>query len=353
MRAGLKPVVKAAIASLTLNELRGRKRREAEAGLRVLAANGHKISEAARRRAREEAKQKFGHERHAPWLMLYAAARGDYLDGWLPESFYAENLMPQVNGIAHHLSRVQATNPVFFDSPAICDLLYLINGRILTPQKVTIEPSEALERLRAAGETLVFKADHSAFGKGVRSVAVKDLDAATLYGFGNGVFQPLLRPHPELARFGSPALATLRVATVLAQTGAPLIRSSYLKIGQPGQAHVLARDQLRVAVDPESGELAAEGFHADWRPATGAQGAGPFAGHRVPAITEALQTALDLHRQLPLARFICWDFAIDEAERVRLLEWEGGVVSFAEATQGPCFQGLGWPGLAWKVTPAP
>ncbi|KEO50872.1 sugar-transfer associated ATP-grasp domain-containing protein [Thioclava pacifica] len=346
MRAGLKTVAKATIASLKLNELRWRKRREAEAGLRVLEAHGRKITEATRQRAREAAKQSFGHERHAPWLMLYAAARGGYQDGWLPESFYAESLMPQVNGIAHHLCRVQATNPIFFDSPAICDLLYLLNGRILTPQQVAIAPSEALERLRASGEMLVFKADHSAFGKGVQSVATRDLDLATLNGLGNGVFQTLLRPHPELARFGTPALATLRIATVLGEIGAPQIRASYLKIGQPGQAHVLARDQLRVAVDWESGELAPEGFHADWRPATGAQGADRFAGNRVPAITEAVATALELHRQLPLARFICWDFAIDEAERVRLLEWEGGVISFAEATQGPCFQGLGWPGLA-------
>ena len=36
------------------------------------------------------------------------------------------------------------------------------------------------------------------------------------------------------------------------------------------------------------------------------------------------------------------DVVVDEDDNVRVLEWEAAVVTFAEATQGPCFDGLSW-----------
>ena len=47
---------------------------------------------------------------------------------------------------------------------------------------------------------------------------------------------------------------------------------------------------------------------------------------------------------MPYARCIGWDVTVDSEEKVNLMEWNGehNDIKFAEATQGPCFLGLGW-----------
>ncbi|WP_417208501.1 sugar-transfer associated ATP-grasp domain-containing protein [Antarctobacter sp.] len=286
---------------------------------------------------------RFGVARHAEWLTLYAAVQGCYRDGWMPDSYYLEQVMPRVNGVSHHLARVRATTPAFFDHPAICDLLYALNGRFLRPDFSPLPPTEACDLLAGHGPDLVFKADQSGFGRGVQILSAADLSPERLLHLGNGVFQPKLSAHPELDGFGSRALTTLRIGTALTPDGRPEVRCCYLKIGRPGHAHVIARDQLRVAVDWHSGALDEIGYLSDWHPVTCPPGvATPFHGSAVPAIADATHAAVSLHLQLPLAGYICWDFAIDAEARVRLLEWEGGVVGFAEAVQGPCFEHLDW-----------
>lgn len=346
MAEGLKTGGKQALASLQAARRRWLKAQEARRALANLAEQGGPLPAKLERRAREDAVERLGAARHALWLKVYAAVQGGYRDGWLPDSYYLETVMPRINGTAHHLGRVRATNPLFFDSPALADLLYVLNGRLLAADHRALTPAEALDLLRGSGPEVVFKADHSGFGRGVRTLTTAEMTPDQLLALGNGVVQPRITGHPALARLGGEALATLRIGTVLPETGAPEVRTCYLKLGRPGQAHVIARDQVRVAVDWRSGALEAEGYLSTWQRCSRAPGAElGFDGVTLPGMKQAVQTVLDLHAKAPLARYICWDLAIDAEETVRLLEWEGGVVSFAEAVQGPCFLGLGWDSL--------
>jgi hypothetical protein len=334
---------KATVEGLSTARKRWQKAREASNALANIARHNGPLSATIVRRAKNDALERFGAARHAQWLMVYAAVRGNFCEGWLPDSYYLEAVMPRVNGTAHHLGRIRATNPVFFDSPAVTDLLYVLNGRFLGPGHAALTPDAAVEILRASGPRVVFKADHSGFGRGVHTIETTALDRQYVLNLCNGVVQPMITGHPSLQRLGGAALATLRIGTVLPDMGAPQVRTCYLKLGRPGHTHVIARDQIRVAVDWTSGALDSTGYLSDWCKVDQVPGSEvPFDGVTVPAMQEAINTVLHMHARLPLARYVCWDLAIDDAETVRLLEWEGGVVSFAEAVQGPCFDKLGW-----------
>lgn len=340
------------LSSVAAARLRRKNDVEAGQALAVLVRHGRQLSSATERRARTEAVERFGDARHAHWLKVYAAVQSTYREGWLPQSYYTEVALPHVNGTSHHLGRTRSTNSIFFNREHLCDLLYSINGRFLTSRLDSVTPEDALGLLEDGGADVVFKADQSGFGTGVRSVQVAGLTASRLLALGDGVFQPLLRGHPAFDAFGGPALATLRIGTVLTSVGDPQVRCCYIKFGRQGQHHVIARDQIRVAVDWQSGALDSVGYLSDWQPLNAhPETNARFDGFVVPGAREAAEAAVALHRRIPLPRFVCWDFAIDPEVKVWLLEWEGGVVSFAEAVQGPCFADLGWQGASGLAVP--
>ncbi|MCR9111298.1 MAG: hypothetical protein NXH94_20800 [Rhodobacteraceae bacterium] len=226
---------------------------------------------------------------------------------------------------------------------ALPDLIYLLNGRILGRNLKALRPEDAISCLTSFGPEVVFKADASAFGNGVQTLSTADICATDLFGLGNGVIQKKIESHPEFNRFGVSALTTLRIGTSIIGDQPARIRNCYLKIGRAKHTHILARDQVRVAVNWRTGALDDRGFLSDWQmvdrhPETGVV----FAQVSVPAIERAIETVLALHDMMPFACFISWDLAIEQSGKVQVLEWEGGVVSFGEAVQGPCFSDTNW-----------
>ena len=75
----------------------------------------------------------------------------------------------------------------------------------------------------------------------------------------------------------------------------------------------------------------------------------PFAGATIPQFDTCVATVVALHHRLPFVRAIGWDAIVDDQNRIRIFEWNGehNDIKFSEATQGPCFSGLGWEHL-WK-----
>jgi hypothetical protein len=343
MSTYLKSLAKGQLRRASDARFRWLRMQDGRRALATLSRSDRGVPAALSRRAREDAIERLGNARHALWLTVYAGVCGEYRDGWIPDSYYLEEVMPRVNGVAHHLSRQSATNRALLDTPLLPDLAYVVNGRCLDRDGGTVPAAEVRELLADAGPKIVFKADHSGYGMGVRTIPVQDLTAEVVLRLGNGVIQRRITGHPVFDDFGVTSLATVRVATVLTPAGTAQARAVYLKIGRSGQDHVAARDQLRIAVDRSDGALASTGYTPDWRamtrhPDTGAG----FAGFKIPGLATGLSAVQALHEKLALPGFVCWDIAIDPEEQVHLLEWEGGVVIFAEPTQGPCFADLGW-----------
>ncbi|PWJ17553.1 sugar-transfer associated ATP-grasp domain-containing protein [Jannaschia seohaensis] len=312
---------------------------EARAGLVRLSRRPGGLSSEFKRRAEAYSGDVFGTRQHAPWLHLYSECRGEFREGWLPVSYYFSEVLDRANGGYQHMARHRAANTALFGSDAFPDLAYCVNGRLMWADYTPCDPSE----LAGQAKDLVFKPDHSGFGRGIRFLSARDLDAARIARLGNGVLQPRLIPHDSFAQIDMPSLATLRIGTVVGHDGEVSVRTAYLKMGRKAESHVISASQVRVPVDWRTGLLAADGYLADWTPVTAHPDTGDsFAGRSLPGLDEFVEIVTSLHRKLPLARYLCWDLVRDASGRIRVLEWEGGVVSFAEATQGPCFADLGW-----------
>jgi hypothetical protein len=145
------------------------------------------------------------------------------------------------------------------------------------------------------------------------------------------------------------SVATLRIATAIDDQGKATVRGCYLRFGRAADSHVVASHQVRVPTEVRTGRLSSEGFLADWSPVDRHPDTGrTFEGHQIPGFADCIATVLKLHAAVPHTRCVSWDVTVDDAERVRVMEWEGAVISFVEATQGPCFADLGWDKLHRK-----
>lgn len=339
----IKRQVRGLSSAAARTRMQARKLAEARRALAVLEAAGGRLSPGLVKTTRDYAGDVLGWRGYAPWLQVYAAVAGGFRTGWLPDNYYYGVVMPRVNGEYHHMARHRGTNAALFGDGAFPDLAYLANG-LFYDRSYSVIPADRLAAyLREHAETIVFKADRSGFGRGIVFADTRRLDPRELAAMGNGVIQARVDQHEVFDQFGVPSLATLRIGTAVADDGSVSVRTCYLKLGRARDTHVIAQDQVRVAVDWTDGRMAAQGYLSDWRPVDGHPDTGAeFAGRELPNMPGCVDTVLGLHRRMPLPRYVCWDVVVDAGGAVRVLEWEGGVVNFGEATQGPCFADLGW-----------
>lgn len=284
-----------------------------------------------------------GWKGYAPWLHVYSAVQGGFREGWLPDNYYASVIVPKVNGEYRRLSRLRSCNRILFNSDAFPDLGYSVNGIFYDADFKPVAWDRVGDFLRDRAQAVVFKADASSLGLGVRFIDTAARDTEALRRLGNGVVQSRVVQHPFFDKFMPSSVATVRFATVIDDGGQPSVRACYVRFGRSKDSHVRADDQVRIAVDPSDGRLSGEGFLSDWTPVDRHPDSGQgFEGQVIPHLDRCVATVLDLHARSPQARCVSWDLVVDAEGEARVLEWENGVVSFAEATQGPCFADLGW-----------
>ena len=333
--------------------LRYRLRRDS--GAKELAqaerALGRTLSSTLRRRCREYAREVFGSERYSPWLAVYTLVRGEFREGWIPDNYYREYVMPSQNGSYGRLSRLRGVQQMVFAEDAFPDLLYAVNGLLVTPGREVVTLSDALDRLFARTDAIVFKEDDSKQGTSVyfleRTSAKALLERPRRW---NGVFQSVVTPHAALAAFHQGSVATMRLTTVVGPTGEPSLRAAYLRFATGVETHIHGATSMRVAIAMQGGALFDQGYSQTWQrldrhPTSGKV----FSGVTVPAFDEAVGLVLRCHRRVPYIQCIGWDVTVDPSERPVLLEWEAAhnAIIFTEATQGPCFTDLGWERL-WR-----
>jgi hypothetical protein len=324
-------------------KLHVRKWAEARKALRNLEAHRGRTDPKVIRRGKEYASEVLGWKGYAPWLHVYSAVAGGFREGWLPENYYYNVVVPKVNGDYRRLSRLRGCNRILFGGMAFPDLGYAVNGIFYDSDFQPVPWAHMRAYLAERAETVVFKADSSGWGHGIQFLDSASVKPEAVKRLGNGVVQKRVVQNEVFDRFMPSSVATLRFGTVIGNDGRPSVRAAYLRFGRAADSHVLAANQVRVAVGLADGCLAPEGFLSDWTPVDRHPDTGQvFDGHAIPHIGRCISTVLDLHARSPQARCVSWDLVVDNAGEVQVLEWEGGVVSFAEATQGPCFADLGW-----------
>jgi Sugar-transfer associated ATP-grasp len=287
-----------------------------------------------------------GHKRFAPWLYVYAYVAGGFKEGWIPDNYYDECVLPHTSGAYGEVSTLRALNSRLFDAEEFPDVAAAVNGVIVDRQGLPIPEAQLIDALFAEGDRVVFKRDGSQSGVGIVMLDRAGLDLGKVRALGSGVFQSFIRQHPVFSRLSnSRSVATIRLTTASDDNGDVRLRAAYLRLGRADDGHVRSASEVRIAIDRETGALSAMGYMPDWMRVDRHPDANePFAGQSIPNFKECVRVVLRCHERLRFVRCVGWDLCVDEAEKVKLIEWNGGHngIKFSEAVEGPCFADLNW-----------
>jgi hypothetical protein len=304
------------------------------------------LTPADRSRCDAYAAEVLGDAKYAPWLYVYTVVFGQFREGWIPDNFFDECVLPHNSGHHGELSQFRSMNAFMFDAPEFPDLAVQINGMVIGRDGGVVPVGKLADVLFGETDRIVFKSDSTQSGLGLAVLDRSTFDPARVRDLGAGVFQPFVRQHEAFQRIGnSPAVTTLRLTTVTKDDGKPELRAAFLCIGRAKDQHIRAGTDVLVPVDPATGALSPDGYIPDWQrtdrhPDSNCR----FAGFELPEFDACRAVALRNHARFPFVRCIGWDVTVNDQGAVQILEWNGGHtgIKITEATQGPCFADLGW-----------
>ena len=298
----------------------------------------------------EYAKDVLGWRGYAPWLKVYSAVAETFNEGWVPDNYYGMVVVPAIQGDYGRVSFLNSITGKIFDCPEIPNIGYYANGLFLSKDYSILNTKEFKDLLFKISEKVVFKTDHSYQGKGVFLFDKTSFDPLKMKLLGNGVFQDFIAQHRFFDTLTPDSVATLRITTVIELNGKTSVRACYLRLGRRAETHVKSGTHIRIPIDPVTGELGTFGYLPDWQTIEKhPDSLVEFANNSIPGFNSCLATAIRMHKQIPFVQAIGWDMTIDKNDNVKVMEWNGAFndIKFSEATQGPCFSGLGWENL-WK-----
>lgn len=313
--------------------------------VRDLGAAGRVLRPSVIKRCEEYSTDVLGHRRFVPWLLVYSTIAGTFKEGWIPDNFYGAKVVPAIQGPHGHVSFLKSVAGTLFQSERFPNVGSRINGSLYDNEYQPLSFEMARSHFFDGTNRVVFKPDGTGRGKGIRFFDERSFDRSAVGRLGNGVFQRFISQHPLFDKFSATSVATIRLTTVVEQSGAICLRAAHLRLGTGSDTHVQVRTQVRVPLNLSTGELAETGLQANWHecdvhPTTGEA----FSGTKTPGFEQCVRTALVHHQRIPFVGSVGWDLAVDRDERAQIIEWNGyhNGITFSECMQGPCFLGLGW-----------
>lgn len=321
-----------------------------ENGLQVLAKQGKKLSNSDGKKAEEYAIEVLGAVDFAPWLKLYTAFRGEFMEGWIPDNYLGRVICPAINGELKGISSYKTLSKQLLRTEALPDLAYRIKGTWLTAERIGTTLAEVKSSCFDHYPFVYLKRNFSFQGNGVFKLYPKDFEGFAFDKLGDFVIQAPIFQHPFLEEISPGAVATLRITTVKQNQKPAETRLCGLRIGRKGMDYIETKGAMRIPVSPKDGQLNPFAIEADWHlrdkhPDTGVS----FVGKTIPNYAAATQLCESVHDRFPHIQLIGWDAAITPEGEVKLMEWntdEPGIV-YSESSIGPHFRGLGWENL-WK-----
>jgi hypothetical protein len=304
------------------------------------------------RLSNEYARDVLGWQGYAPWLYVYSAVAEKFKEGWIPDNYYGWVVVPKISGVYGEVCNLKSLSKKLFQSNVFPDLAYYVNGLWFSNNHEVIQENQVKDLAVNGLDKVIFKADKSVQGKNIVLFEKNSFDTKKIKGLGNGVLQNYIEQHQFFHEMMPASVATLRITTVLDRSGNIAVRACYLRLGRNLDTHVKSASHIRIPVNLQSGELEAQGYLPTWlkidrHPDTNII----FVKRRIPCFSQCLSTALGLHKLMPYTQSIGWDIIVDKDNQVKVMECNGdwNDIKFSEATQGPCFLGLGWEKL-WQKT---
>lgn len=312
--------------------------------LKVIEKEKGKLSTDIKSQCDSYAKSHLGDIKYAPWLYVYSAIQGEFKHGWIPDNYYREAIVQDLDGIFSAPGELKPLSNRILKTNKLPDLLYVNNGLFIEPMNYKIIPSnEVFEVLFNKDDTVIFKSNDSSQGRGVRFCTKGEWDTEQAKG-KSGVYQKVIKQHEFFNNIFPHPGATLRITTALNSDDKATVRGATLRLGRNNESslskHVQSNSAVKIAIDIDNGKLFDTGYMPDWsstksHPDTGVS----FEGLTVPAFKEACIEVEKLHSNYPFVQCIGWDVSINDNEQIEIMEWNAGHndIKFSEAMYGPCF----------------
>lgn len=286
-----------------------------------------------------------GHKKYAYWLYVYSAIAGGFKEGWISDRYFKDVVIPNIDGDYRNLAKHKSLNNFFFNHNAFPDLASQMNGAFFNREYKYLSSKDLKNLLFEKDENIVFKQDSSARGRGIHFFNPKNFEIEKIKKLGNGIFQKKIDQHDIFKKFTANSVATLRITTVMNNQGEASARACFLRFGSGSETYIQAKSNIRVSIDLKSGEFSEIAYSPNWRairehPTSKVK----FKGNTIPLFDQCIELVLDLHTKVPFIGLIGWDVIIDANDNIMIMEWNSGHtgITMSEATQGPCFSGLGW-----------
>lgn len=331
-----------------------RRAAQAEHAYETLVARdpSRRLSPAVEAAIRDYAVEVLGSARFQPWLRVFAAVRGEFLPGWLPDTFLARHVLPALQGAAGRrlgANRVLARR--LLATRLMPDLACRVRGFWLDREGRPL-PEESLEKTLFARRAEVLLHRDGAGRLAAPEVLTRDCFARETLPPGDLTLQALPAQDPGLAALVPGALTLLRLVT-LKPAGEPArLAGGLLRLARAGERLPRPGAEITLLLSSE-GRGAGAALLPDWTRSPRHPDSGAFlAGVVLPGHEAAVAAVTALHDSLPQLTLAGWDLALGPKGRVQILDWEPEAPATAalQALLGPVFAGLGWEAMG-RATP--
>jgi hypothetical protein len=288
------------------------------------------------------AREVLGSVHFAPWLRVIALYQGRFAEGWMPQNFFFKRVIPGLLGDERDITRKRTSSLRYFDTDAIPDLAYRINGRWYDLDYRPLELEEVRE-LAFDGRDEVYVKEEGAYqGRAVRRVGARGFQGAVEGLTTDAVIQRPVVQHPWFDALYPDATITMRITTTFTDERGPQYRHGLLRTPFGGARIVKVGTNLLAAITDMDGSVAGDGVDGKWHPYDRHPDTGTVLdGLKIPHYRQAVETCLGLHAQVPHDPVIGWDVGITASGRPEIMEWNTGTIgiSIIEALAGPTFLG--------------
>ena len=265
----------------------------------------------------------------ASWeKFVYGTSREDYFQ----YEFYKKNNRGRREFITrgrskeiHAVCNDPIKKKIFVDKDVFAEVFKEYTGRkILNMNMATFEE---FSQFCATHERVFQKPRGGTFGHGVGIINMSDIkDIKALYTEFRSldvILEEVIVQHPSLAAFNPTSLNSMRVVTILGADGEPeVMPGAVLRIGRKGKlADNFHHNGIASQIDIFTGMVSSTGIDKAGRRYLLHPDAGlPIVGFQIPMWDEICKTVLAAAKVVPQVRFVGWDVAVTQDNRVILIE---------------------------------
>ena len=292
----------------------------------------------------------FGSASFSPWLKVFTACRGEFVEGWMPLDYWARIVCPTLNGSLQPVGKIKTLTQKFLNAEELPDLAYHVKGNWLLASGEKTNPGELRKIFFDAYPSVFLKQDNTSRGGGVMKIDADQFSKLDFDKLGDFVIQSPIEAHEFFKKLSPAAVPSLRVTTYKAPAQPARVVQSGIRLGLVGTPFIYEDDCIRIAIRITDGVTHDFGFSGDWQILKAHSETGvPITGLQVPKYPEIKKLCEKLHDQNPHFGLIAWDMTVDKNDQIKIMEWNTVTPAFNmdEAAIGPHFKGLGFEDF-WK-----